>query len=375
MKGFIAIQLLAIVLLTSCNKDPLPESSAGEAVFVSMVNFDGEDFNFTAGENGIALDPVLELYEDSVVFNSAFINPSCPECGPELRMIIHSPDSVVPSFVTDWINELDVWSYEMEESGSEVTSSFLSLSVNCGNTFSQGVWSLNGVTLNGGVASNAVNFEVEEGNYSLVFDNNDTFCVDGGPRSIIFDGESIPCYGSLSANENSPNMFTATPGQGFSPATTTYTWFADSIEIGSSQDSTLTTQFSPNVDSLCVLIDDPFGCSVTECITIPQFGTDCVTNLTITESVLRDTTIINPSFGAFVEIQFRDTQGNLYTSKNSNQENSQIELLSIESYSEPAMGAMPFANVTYQVACTLYDASGNAFSFSGMINTALALPE
>ncbi len=113
MRGFIAFQLLVIVLLTSCNKDLLPESSTGEAAFVSMVNFNGEDFNFTAGENGIVLDPVLELYEDSVVFNSAFTNPSCSECGPELRIIIHSPDSVVPSFVTDWINELDAWTYEM----------------------------------------------------------------------------------------------------------------------------------------------------------------------------------------------------------------------------------------------------------------------
>jgi hypothetical protein len=375
MRGFIAFQLLVIVLLTSCNKDPLPESSTGEAAFVSMVNFNGEDFNFTAGENGIVLDPVLELYEDSVVFNSAFTNPSCPECGPELRMIIHSPDSVVPSFVTDWINELDAWTYEMEESGSEITFSLLGLSVNCGNAFSQGVWSLNGVALNNGIASNAIDFEVEEGNYSLVFGNNDAFCVDGGPRSINFDGESIPCYGSLSPGGNLPNTFVASPGEGFNPATTTYTWFADTLEIASSQDTTLTAQFAPDVDSLCVLIDDPFGCSVTECIAIPQFGTDCVTNLTVTESVLIDSTIVTPSFGAFVEIQFRDSQGNLYTSNNAKQENSQIELLSIESYTEPNMGATPFANVTYQVACTLYDASGNAFPFSGMINTALALPE
>lgn len=375
MKRFIAFQLLVIVLLTSCKKDPLPESSVGEAAFVSMVNFNGEDYNITAGENGISLDPVLELYTDSVVFNSAFTNFSCPECGPQLRMIIHSPDSAVPSVVTNWISELDTWSYEMEESGSEIMESTLGLTVSCGNNFSQGVWSLNGAVLNGGAASNTVSFEVEEGSYSLVFDNDDVFCVDGGPRSINFDGESIPCYGSLSANENTLNMFTAAPGEGFNPATTTYTWFADTVEISTGQDPTLTAEFPPIVDSLCVLIDDPFGCSVTECIAIFPFGSDCLTNLAITESALSDTTIVNPSFGAFVEIQFRDPEGNLYTSNNTNQENSQIELLSIEAYTEPTFGTTPFADVTYQVACNLYDASGNAFPFSGMINTALALPE
>lgn len=374
MNRFLAFPFILIVLLTSCKKDPLPESSEAEVTFVSTVSFAGEDFEFVAGKNEIALDPRLELFQDSIHFNSAYTNPSCPECGPELRMIIHSPDTVAPSFVTDWIAELGAWSYELH-SGMEMTESLLGLIVSCGNNFSSGVWSLNGQILNGGVASNSISLEVPEGDYVIDFTNEDPFCTSGGAIPVSFDGSNTPCYGAIDFDANMPFVYTAIPGAGFNPLSTNYTWFIDTVEVNTGADSTLVLTFLPDIDSLCVLIDDPFGCSVTECAILPQTGIDCVTNINIIESVLTDTTISDPSIGAFVEIQFRDGEGNLYTSKNLGQESSQIDLLSIEPYVEPTFGATLFASAVYQVSCSVYDASGSAFPFSGTIHIALALPE
>jgi hypothetical protein len=375
MKRIIAFQILAIALLTSCEKKSLPDIQEGTPSFVSLVNFDGQDYGFTAGENEITLTPLLSLNSASAVFNSAFTNLSCPGCGPELRIIIHSPDSVNPSAVTDWAAELGSWQYEMEDLGTSAATTQLNLAVSSGNNFSQGIWSLNNEVLNGGIPSNSVSFAVEVGSFALAFDNVDGLCANGGDLDLTFNGESIPCYGSMTIDPDTMNLFTAFPGAGFNLAATTYTWFVDNVAINTGQNPSLFVTVLPDSGSVCVSMDDATGCSVLACAAVPDSLANCVTNLRITDSFLSDSANFNPSLGAFVEIQFRDVQGNLFTSRHPDQENALIELLSIQSYNEPTMGTAPFAATTFEVACSLYDPSGNAFPFSGVINTALALPE
>lgn len=358
-----------ILLLAACKKDELPENNIGTPVFISEVNFNGIDYSLTAGENGLVLNPSVSLTDTSVEFLSELSNPSCPECGPALKMSIASPPSFIPSAGTEWISELSNWNYSFNAETGDTTR-ILEILASNGNNVSDGNWFLNGEQINS-FETSFVELEIQEqGSYELSYFDPDSACVQGTSLNFDYNGSDIPCYGSITQNTLDQNFFFAQPGPAFDPTNTSFLWIVNNL-IFSAEDDNITLD-ADTVNQISVEMMDGSGCSYTANYLPQNSTTTCANNLKI-DSTQVVTILPEPIDISLITIEFTDTDGAIYSSTGS-QENASIELISIEPYQEPTRPGESFADVEFEVSCNLYNEEGQAFPFSGQINLAISLP-
>ena len=358
-----------ILVLAACKKDELPENSIGTPVFISEVNFNGNDYSLIAGENGLVLNPSVAVTDSSVEFVSDLSNPSCEECGPEIKLSIASPQTYDPNTAVNWIGDLENWNYALELEVAD-SSEVLQILASNGNNISDGHWFLDGEQISS-VESSSIELTLEEqGSYELSYSDDDSDCVPGEPININYNGGEIPCYGSISQSVIDPDLFIAQPGPAYDPVNTAYIWFVDGSIIATGE-NTITADAN-TVSQVSVIMLGGFGCMDTVNY-IPQNNfIPCANNLRIDSSEFV-TIVPEPSDVSFVTIEFTGSDGSEYSSTGG-QENSTIQLISINPYEEPTRPGESFAEVTFEVSCNLYDEGGQAFPFSGQINMALKLP-
>ncbi|MFN2430807.1 MAG: hypothetical protein ABR574_12375 [Cryomorphaceae bacterium] len=358
-----------LLICAACKKDELPESDVGTPAFISDVIFDGFDYNLTAGENGLVLSPTYSLTDTSIHFYSDLSNPSCSDCGPAINIEINSPESFLPNSSIDWIAELDTWDYSLE-SGPGESSNVLALSIDNGNDVSQGNWFLDGDQINS-EPSGAIDLSLSEpGSYEVSYQGLVGDCAPGSSLIIDFDGSEIPCYGSISQSNTDPNLFIAQPGPAFNSAAVGFVWLVDGTILGG-EDNNIEVEAN-TVSELCVTIADAMGCKETVCYIPQNSEIMCANNLKINSSEIA-TVQPEPENESLVKIEFTDDEGVTYSSEGA-QNNSVIQLESINSYTEPTRPNESFAEIVFEVSCNLYSEDGQTVPFSGEINMALALP-
>lgn len=362
--------VILILILAACKKDELPENNIGTPVFTSNVNFNGTDYSLIAGENGLVLNPSFSATDTSVEFVTELSNPSCPECGPALKMRIASPHSYNPNTTANWISDLGNWDYALETQTGDTTQ-ILQLLASNGNNVSEGHWFLDGEQISS-VESSFIEISLEDpGLYELNYSDQDSECVPGEPIRIDYNGESIPCYGSISQSAIDQDLFVASPGPTFDPANTAYVWFINGTITATGDNSIIADANS--ISQVGVIMIDGFGGCIDTVNYIPQNNfISCANNLRIDSSEVI-TMVTEPLDLSLVTIEFTDPNGFVYSSAGG-QENSTIQLVSIDRYEEPTRPGESFAKVVFEVSCNLYNEGGQAFPFSGTVNMALELP-
>lgn len=362
--------LCLVITIAACEKEELPADQVGTPAFVSDVNFNGMDYSLSAGENGLVLNPTFTTTDTSIQFRSTLSNPACADCGPALNIEINSPDTFVLENSVNWIAQLQSWMYVLEvEPGDSLNT--LNLNLGNGNNASVGNWFLDGALVNTQPTAN-IDLSLEEpGSYEISYDDIDSICTTGTSLIIDYDGGNIPCYGNLSQSVVDPNTIIAEPGPAFDPAATAVVWIVDGSILPGGDPLSINVDVE-NTSQVCALIVDAFGCQDSVCFIPTNAATMCANNLRINSSeIIPNSGDLNPD--ALVKIEFVDTNGIAYTSAG-DQTNSNIQLLSIDPYTEPTRPGESFVEIALDVSCTLYSADAQAFPFSGEIHMALALP-
>jgi len=360
------------LVAVSCKKDSLPEATEGAVAFQSEFQFDGADYTLAAGVNGLVMQPTVLATDSTVTFTTVLAQPGCPDCGPALEWTIQSPPNLNPATVNNWIEELDSWDYLLLET-TQPESTHLVVNLSPGNDFSTGTWFLNGEPLNQ-TPQNSIEVELESaGAYSFSFVPEDGSCTEGLERTLIFDGENIPCFANTESNPDFPWLVTATLGPGFDPDSTLYMWsYADIIQGPNSDPTVFIDSLIPLPLEVCLEVSESTGCSDNFCLVVTE-PNDCATNIAIQSAEL--ITIPPVTFdGALVQVTFTDENGQPHTSEPSLLDQGTVQLLSIEPYEEPTQPGIPFARLTFQLTTTLYDPTAASREFSGLVEIACALP-
>ena len=366
------IVVLSLLFMAGCKKDELPPAVNEEPVFGAEFNFNETAHILVAGDNGLVQSANYELNDSGLVLYSGLKNPECGTCGPALSLRLESPDGYVYSSASQFPVDLEGWDIRMQDEAEEIT--MLQMKANTGNIFNTGLWTLNGNLLDSAITDSILFTLTEPGQYSLVFSYSEDTCSVTAEQNFFYDGNTIPCYGNVQRMiPASLEMYTVFPGPGFDLLTTTYIWNLANTVIFTGTSPFLNTVPESNYTDICVEMNDPTGCNAEVCMAaLPNSAfCDATVHIVYTEIV---TEVPEINDFAYLVLEYTDADGVLYTSGLENQTDATINLISLESYSEPTRPDEQFLKAVMAIDCLLYNADGVGYAFSGIVEMAFGYP-
>ncbi|MEM9050415.1 MAG: hypothetical protein AAGC47_00095 [Bacteroidota bacterium] len=355
--------ILLVAGLMACNKDELPDDISGSPEFVSNLQINGQDLTLTAGQNGLVLYSELNDLDTSITFLSGYENGPCNGCSPRFELAISNPPDFLWDSNTNWVEALSSWELSFENEVELEPELFVN--IESGNPFAQGFWIVNGQIL-GDSPSSSFDLKLDTpGSYQIQFLDSMGVCASGPPNTVTWDGISMPCYASISMIDD--GVYQAFPSGAYGGfANYFWTLDGDTVSIDSIADVNIPTGI------LCARPVVPSGCDFETCIDLSGTVFNCVGNtLILSDSIVVS---IGTQNTALTQIEFSAPNGEIY-STDGDQSNSQISLLSLTPYEEPNMPELSFLKARYQLACVLYDQTGNSLFLSGIAEVAWQLPE
>ncbi len=365
--NYICLISLGILILTGCKKDEFEPSTEGSPEFVSLISFDGQEIQLSAGVDNLVLETATSTIADTLIFQS-FLSPStCADCGSSLKMTLQGE-----GLASDWNNSnledvLPTWDFQLEMSTS--TSEILSIMASSTGNSGDGFWFLNSEPLNE-IPTSGISFIIEdEGDYELSLVASNPACGESASQNISFDGQTAPCI--IGILQGSLLGFQVSSLYGIGPSAI-YTW-----TLGDSTITTTSPNFLPNfqydAEEICVQVEEQQGCSPFVCANIAPSPVSCVTNFIIDSANVQ--TASQPELISLFEIEFRDTDDILYSTAFGDQPNSStVELLEVTPYTEPKSPNRDLVKAIFEIQCLVFDESGTAYPFSGTLQTAFEEP-
>ncbi len=356
---------------TSCDKDELPESQLGNAEFVSQINFNGEQFELVAGENGLVQSSSYTISESTITLQGLIGNSDCSDCGPAYSLTVESPLDFEYTEGLNMVSALSSWEYSLN---SDSLNYNLIMKAMMFSSFQNGDWFLNGESVQ--PTGDTLILEITEpGNYILDYIVNDDPCTLSASRSFDFDGISSPCFGNIAQDFITPTTFYAYPSFPFIPEEMLYTWTYGDTTIATGNMDNFNFPATALFEEICVEMINGEGCSTSACYTpdTPDDGTMlCTAEVFLFGGDLVET--VPESYPANLILEFTDSAGNMYSSSPGSQSSSTVSVISIDQYTEPTMPEKNFAKMEIEISCTLYDAGGIGYPFSGTLQTAFEFP-
>ena len=368
---FLFIILFCLLFATSCKKDELPDSQIGTAEFVSQINFNGEQYQLIAGENGLVQSSNYIISDTAITLEGMIKGADCNECGPAYSLTIQSPSDFQYIDGLDMVSALNTWNYSLSNNLIDYN---LIIKGMVFSTFQDGEWSLNGESVQP-IGDTLILEITEPGSYLLDYVVDQDPCIVSTSRIFDFNGENLPCYGNMVQDVISPTTFYAYPAFPIIPEEMLYIWTYGDSTIATGSTDNYTFPSTALYGEICVEMINGEGCSTTACYT-PDISDDgtmlCTAEVFLFGAELVET--IPTNFPASLILEFTDNSGVTFSSSLGSQNSASVEVISVSSYVEPTMPEKKFAKMELEISCTLYDNTGIGYPFSGTLQTAFEYP-
>ncbi len=365
------IAIIALLILTSCQKEDLPESTIGTPVFISSYELDGQGYNLVAGEANLALNPSLSIENDTAYFINKLLQKDCENCGPGFEMSLRSPIPFDSLQTLNLQSELENWDYGFADAVVNQYTTTVSASAfsNTGNV--GGFWYLDGILISAD-PSDSIVFTVEDpGNYELSHVPLQG-CDSPSVIDLSIDEGQVPCFGHIEHSIFSPFLYTAIPSESFDLGAISYQWFAEDTVF----QNAIGPEFQLNTQQftypeLCVTMSDG-NCSFTTCYALPDNPVTCQTNIQIDQITLDSTQTVEPI--ALVGFIFISDDGTIYTTHSEYDEDDFIFLHALEPYSEPNNPDKNYLKAEFQFSTKAVSETGQEVPVAGNVQVAIEIP-